>query len=279
MTLLSISSKKLVQIVFSILLNKFTSMMLSTSFGRSTFQKIIDNVMNRNLEVRHQSKVLKLSAPNPINHFRALSFSTKEPETLDWIDSIPDGAVFWDVGANVGLYSVYAAKQNCQVISFEPSVFNLELLARNININDLGNRICILPLALNSHSGPNLFRMTTTEWGGALASFEHSIDQNGAPLKSLFEYLILGVSIDDAVEMLRIPCPDYLKIDVDGIEHLVLRGGKTVLASVKSVLIEINDGFTEQADEAALHLREAGLRLLKKCDNGVPNQFNQIWLR
>ena len=48
--------------------------------------------------------------------FLAESFSKKEPDTLAWIDLIPEGSLIWDIGANVGLYSVYAAKaRNCKV--------------------------------------------------------------------------------------------------------------------------------------------------------------------
>ena len=60
---------------------------------------------------------------------------TKEPETLEWIDQFKgDKIVFWDIGANVGLYSIYAAlkHKDIQIISFEPSVNNLRVLSRNI---------------------------------------------------------------------------------------------------------------------------------------------------
>jgi len=57
-----------------------------------------------------------------------LRIIAKEPDTLMWIDKIPEHSVFWDVGANVGLYSCYAAKaRNCIVFAFEPSVFNLRV--------------------------------------------------------------------------------------------------------------------------------------------------------
>jgi len=73
-------------------------------------------------------------------------FATKEPETLEWIDRIPEKSVLWDIGANVGLYSCYAAKaRGCRVFAFEPSVFNLEILARNIFLNQLTDQITIVP--------------------------------------------------------------------------------------------------------------------------------------
>ena len=79
---------------------------------------------------------------------------------------MPSESVLWDIGANVGLYSVYAAKKhNCKIWAFEPSVFNLELLARNIYLNELTNNICIVPIALSDKLGSSQMHMTSSEWG------------------------------------------------------------------------------------------------------------------
>ena len=55
------------------------------------------------------------------------------------------------------------------------------------------------------------------------------------------------MSIDDLVKIFNIKKPDYLKIDVDGIEHLILQGGKETLSNSKSILIEITDSFIDQS--------------------------------
>ena len=83
----------------------------------------------------------------------------------------------------------------------------------------------------------------------------------------------------DAVTLFEIPFPQFIKIDVDGIEHFILRGGDGVLNKAEGVLIEVNDNFPEQAEESAWHLKNAGLSLRKKCALGVPNQYNQWWVR
>ena len=86
--------------------------------------------------VSYHGTQLAFCVPNGLNHIRVETFSTKEPETLAWIDAIAVDSVLWDVGANIGLYSCYAAKaRHCRIIAFEPSVFNLELLARNVFLN------------------------------------------------------------------------------------------------------------------------------------------------
>lgn len=232
-----------------------------------------------NYKVRHENLDMIFVSPNAITRYRSESFSTKEPETLIWLDSLKPGSVLWDIGANVGLYSIYAAKKiDAKVYAFEPSVFNLELLARNIFINDLQHKIIIVPIALNDETGANLFKMSNTSWGGALSTFASDFDQNGNTLKSIFEYSTLSISMDEAVSSLGLLAPNYIKMDVDGIEHLILRGGYDVLKSVDSVLIEINDDFTEQAEEAARHLQAAGLVLSRKCD-AHGSQSNRLYVR
>lgn len=261
-------------------INKAVVWLSKTSAGRYAYQKIVDAAMNRERMVTYRSHRMVFAVPNWLNQYRIDTFATKEPETLEWIESIPEGSVLWDVGANIGLYAIYAAKaRNCRVYAFEPSVFNLELLARNIFLNDLQRQITIVPIALNDRPGPNLFKMSTTAWGGALSTFAQDFDQDGAPLKDVFEYQTIGMSMAEAVNVLHIPQPDYLKIDVDGIEHFILRGGREVLSKVDGLLIEINDNFLEQADEAALHLKDAGLFLERKCALEMSNQFNQWWSR
>lgn len=79
--------------------------------------------------------------------------------------------------------------------------------------------------------------------------------------------------------------PDYLKIDVDGIEHLVLRGGEEVLRTCRSLLIEINDDFDELAQSCSDLLTQAGLSLKSKehsddmATGRFANVYNQIWER
>jgi FkbM family methyltransferase len=229
---------------------------------------------------------LTFVVPNSLNHFRIETFSTKEPETLEWIDGIPRGSVVWDVGANVGLYTCYAAKaRGCRVFAFEPSVFNLELLARNVLLNGLADQATIIPLPLSDRRAINKLNMTSTEWGGALSTFGQKYGHDGEVLQKVFEFATLGISMSDAVELLGIPQPHYVKIDVDGIEHLILQGGRAVLSRVAGVLIEINDQFTEQARGSAACLQQAGLTLVRKAHSRMVEEsafrgaFNQIWSR
>ena len=216
----------------------------TTRLGEAMLEAVLQGGMEKTEEVSSRGVSLWFTVPNRINRFRVKSFSSKEPETLDWIDQLPEGCNLWDIGANVGLYSIYAAKKkNCRVVAFEPSVFNLELLARNIFLNGLQDLVEIVPLALSEKVGMNLMRMTTTEWGGALSSFGQNFGWDGQTLDPTFSFPAMGISMDEAVSLLRLAPPEFIKMDVDGIEHIILRGGARVLAGARGILLEINDGF------------------------------------
>jgi len=70
------------------------------------------------------------------SEFRVRMFHDKEPETLAWINEFSPEDVFWDIGANIGCYSLYAGLKNAAVCSFEPSPVNFYLLAANLRVNN-----------------------------------------------------------------------------------------------------------------------------------------------
>jgi len=108
--------------------------------------------------------------PNTLCSQRAATFSSKEPETLDWIEEFGCGEkILFDIGANIGLYSIYHSKlNNGKSFAFEPSFFNLKLLAKNINKNELSEFITVLQIPLSDSSGVNSFIDGGISEGGAL---------------------------------------------------------------------------------------------------------------
>lgn len=258
-----------------------------TGVGRYIHNQIVNGAMDQVAEIHYHGIALKLSIPNIIGDFRAKTFATKEPETLEWIDAMPEGSSLWDIGANAGLYSVYAAKRrHCRVWAFEPSVFNLEMLARNIFLNHLEDLICIVPLALSDSLGSSQMRMTTTEWGGAESSFGHELFLDSNRLQETFRFQTIGMTMLDAVEKLGVPPPDFIKIDVDGIEPLILEAGASILRGVKGLLVETNDDFPSETGRITSALLSAGLVLHQKRHSEMFENhpawsriYNQIWIR
>jgi FkbM family methyltransferase len=267
------------------LVKSIMSFISSTKVGSYINEIIIEDVMNRTVSVSHQGTHLKFSTPNWITRWRAETFSEKEPETLEWINKIPKGSVLWDIGANVGIYSCYAAKRGVGVFAFEPSVFNLEILSRNIFLNKLTEQVTIVPLPLTEKLTFSTLNMVSTDWGGALSTFGKEYGQDGEPMNIAFKLPTIGLSMVDAINLLNIHHPDYIKMDVDGIEHLILQGGLRILDEVKGLLVEINDNFFEQSENSNLILKEAGFSLIEKRHEDTfssgPSKyiFNQMWCR
>jgi FkbM family methyltransferase len=255
--------------------------------GRYVVDQFLAAIMDTEYVVKNHNCELKFVIPNSLNYMRSDTFFTKEPETLEWIDSMHVGAVLWDIGANIGLYSCYAAEvKKSQVYAFEPSVFNLELLARNVYLNGHVEQVTIIPLPLSESISINTLNMTSMEMGGALSTFAQEFGDDGNSLDKVFEFTTLGLSMEDVIRFFNIPQPDFIKMDVDGIEHLILKGGVSVLDRVQGVLIEVNDDFSQQAEGVNRCLISAGLTLLEKRQSEMVsetarfgNTYNQIWQR
>ena len=165
-------------------------------YGRKILYEINNKIRSNWLAITHENIQLKFFVPNRMNYFRTITFSTKEPETLEWINSFDKNPIFWDIGANVGIYSIYAAKKkNCSVFSFRLSVFNLELLTKNINLNNLSKKVTIIPIPLDKSSSINSMQFSSTDLGGALSTFNHKIGHDGKSFKSVFSIFILLVSL------------------------------------------------------------------------------------
>ena len=248
-------------------------------------QIIINN--KRTQEVVHlldggQNLILNFFIPNWICKFRADTFSSKEPETIKWIDDNGDDGVLFDIGANIGIYSIYFAKtKKNNVYAFEPSFFNLSLLAKNIYNNGVQEKIRIITNPLSNTKQFANFNLTNIDEGGALSAFGVNFDQDGKKLEKLLSYKTLGLTLDFLLAEKILPeVPKMIKIDVDGIEHLILLGAKETLKNpiCKTVLIEINEKFEEQASESRKILTECGF-FLKDKYHAVDETFNQIWFK
>ncbi len=215
---------------------------------------------------------------NTITNYRIDTFFTKEPETINWINNFKSNSNFWDIGANIGLYSIYSAKvKNCKVVSFEPSINNLEILSKNINFNNLSQQILIAPIALTNKTGAEYLFCSSKLGGSAHSTFGYEIDQKGNKLNSILKYQTIGLSADEFKELLSIPMPDYVKIDVDGIEELILDGAKNLLKTVKEILIEVNKDNLNQSILIKKILTKNGFYMYKDFYNYKIKQGNQIW--
>lgn len=183
--------------------------------------------------------------PNSHCVWRVETLRTKEPDTYDWVSRMGAGDILYDVGANMGQYSLLAAKAGATVHAFEPESQNFALLCRNVAINtNFGHRVVPWPLALSSANGFDSFHVQQLTPGNSCNSFGESVDYHLKPKNYRFKQGCFGTTMD-AFAFTFGP-PTHVKIDVDGLEHRVIAGMTSyVLQHVKSVLVETNTALPE----------------------------------
>ena len=249
--------------------------------GRLITSSGLEKIWNKTYEHRIGTQKLLFHTPNWLTEYRARTLLTKEPETISWINRIPLNSVFFDVGANIGVYSVYAASiKNAQVIAFEPSFLNLELLYRNIQSNHLENKITIIPLSLsNANQIENLYMEKKDNiWGGAHNSSGLNTTQDGRPMEEFTVSSQVAISLDSLSELLGLPVPTYIKIDVDGLESIILAGAQKTLIHVKEILIEVDKSNMSQIADVKGILNTLGF-VQEKYIGTIELEENQIWVK
>ena len=212
---------------------------------------------------------------NEMTQYRADTFFVKEPETLAWIESFTENSILWDIGANVGLYSCYAAlAQKMNVIAFEPSPFNIELLARNILLNNMSHNISICTTPLSDVEQQGEFNMSCCYNGASGATFGEKYGQDGEIMNNVSSVSLFGLSADSFIRSYHLEYPDYVKIDVDGIEHLILKGMENILSNtkLKSILVECCDLFDEQKKDVDKILSSHGFEIKTVGTNPLYNE-------
>ena len=195
-------------------------------------KKIINATGQTDHEIKYQEVAgLKWHLNGRVVFKRVRRFFTKEPKTLEWIDSFGTQDKFLDIGANIGIYSLYAAKKDLQVYAFEPQALNFAELYTNIYLNDLQDKITGYGIALtdvNSIEYLSLLSMVPGQSHNNYDISKHNQIKQGCA----------GYRLDHLVEQGVIPQPDHVKIDVDGIESKVIAGGIDTISKCKSILVE-----------------------------------------
>lgn len=187
---------------------------------------------------------LILGYSSELEIWRADSFFTKEPETIEWINYFSGlGNTFFDIGANVGGYSVYAAHKNnnLKVYAFEPVANNFRLINKNIGYNRLTN---IFPFQIGISSEDKLTEVYLSDLrdGNSGAQLNNPVNEIGNHFNPKAIQPVISFKLDSLIYNYKFPCPDFIKIDVDGLESEIINGSSKLLYNpqLKSLLIEFN---------------------------------------
>lgn len=208
---------------------------------------------------------LKFYAPNEKCMWRYSTLLDKEPETIEWLDSLSENDILWDVGANIGIYSLYASqRKKLKVMAFEPAAANYWLLNKNIQLNQAHDRVSAYLVALADKSKFERLYLRKTEFGAALNVLHQPVTDYGDMFGPEAEQGVFSCSIDDAVINYDLPSPTAIKIDVDGLEFNVLQGGKKILSEggLRKIQLETNSDNIKQLADIICFLKSYGYKLI-----------------
>jgi FkbM family methyltransferase len=170
----------------------------------------------------------------------------KEPDTVQWIETFfKEGDVFYDIGANVGAYSLVAAKcfeGKVKVYAFEPAFLNFTQLCKNVLLNGSQESVVPLPIALSDKTHIANFNYRNLIPGGAVHVLGEPVDTEGNVFTPVARQPVLSYRVDDLIKHFGVRIPNHIKIDVDGTEFAVLKGMDETLndPSVRTILLEVN---------------------------------------
>ena len=178
------------------------------------------------------------------------------------------GDVFYDIGANVGFFSVIGARlvdSQGTVYAFEPVPENAAVVRKNCELNML-TQVKVLEMAVADNSGKGQLQLAQYSGGSALAV--------AAPPPDLKGLLVVDVdTIDRMVAEGQLKPPSLVKIDVEGAEMHVLRGMKETIKTYQPViLLELDDGEREPFEQK----KDMCLKFLTELDyqaSILPNSY------
>lgn len=198
---------------------------------------------------------------------------SKEPWTVAWLeDRLREGDVLYDVGANVGVYSLLAVKAApgpISVLAFEPAAANYAALCENLVLNGAQSLITPLPLVLGESTRTGVLELTDLVAGSGL----HRL---GGGTSAVFRQPVLVFALDDLLDQFPLPPPTLLKLDVDGSEAAVLAGARRTLADpmLRSAIVEVEERLS---DPVQRELGAAGFELVARFDDRDGEPLPGIW--
>ncbi len=171
---------------------------------------------------------IRMFVTTPIEEQYRLRACAKEPWTVAWIESMPPNSVLYDIGANVGSYTLIAAALGHTIVAIEPSFANYARLCENVLLNDLGPKVIPLCLALGKEPGVLTMQQELTP------GFSGGTQHLRVPMRSLVDLPVL----------FGLPAPTHIKLDTDGNEADVVEA-----AGYRHVswMIEVPGGNGSQA--------------------------------
>lgn len=175
----------------------------------------------------------------------------------------PDRDVL-DIGANIGFYSVFFAKKlkTGRVLSVEPTGKALGRLKKNLLLNEVSGRVKIFEGVVSDRSGT--VEIKTIAGKEEYSSIGEMAHPSIASTKWQTEN-VASITMADLVEREHLD-PGFIKVDTEGVEHLVFRGAKSVLHRFRPIIVsELSDYLLNRNGTSSQEV----IRLIQECDYDI----------
>jgi FkbM family methyltransferase len=205
------------------------------------------------VQVRTSRGTMRFWCPSSTSAKYAVNFMRYEPDTRAWIESrVKAGDHMWDVGANIGAYTLYASLlAGVTVTAFEPVANTYAALVKNVSLNPFAKETVALPIALSNANTLAPYYLRNTEVGGAMHALGAPETFDG-PFEAVGVQNVVSLRGDDLVKNFGAHPPDHVKLDVDGHELFVLMGMTGILPDIRTLWIEMEDGADASGENARI---------------------------
>ncbi len=195
---------------------------------------------------------MRYRCPTTASVKQVAHLTKREPETIAWLEEyVRPGDHLWDVGANIGLFSIYAAMlDGVTVTAFEPVAANYATLIDALILNGLCDRVAAFPIALSDRTGLVKMFLIDLEAGSGLHALGQPVNVRGG-FEAKAAPLVPVIRGKEVVARFAVPSPTHIKIDVDGHEMRVLQGLAILLPGIRTIWIET----TPEADRSGENAR------------------------
>ncbi len=245
------------------------------------------------VEIRAQDQTYRFRCTGMLELARGMGLFTKEKGTCAWIrGEVQAGEVFYDIGANIGLYTILAGRRvgpQGRVYGFEPHGPTFARLLDNVALNGLQDVVTPCSAALHDQPGFFAFNYVSAAAGSADSQLATSRGAAETQYRPQIAELKYATSIDAMLETGALPPPHHVKLDVDGNELLVLRGMARLLRSPdrpRSIQVEINQRhqgeiapfMADHGYELTLkHYTRSGLKKIARGEDPEGYAYNAIF--
>ena len=220
-------------------------------------------------EISNKAWGIKFYCPSETTRIRSKVAQTREIETQEWINTFNKDETFWDIGANFGVYSLYAAKiRNVNTVAFELLPWNHSILIKNVTLNGLNDKIQAFNIGISDcveSVQVNIPAVADTA-GGAGGQIGSMVDAYGRPFSPLYTMTALTFTVDQLVLIPGISFPNHIKMDIDGNEIKAVAGMEKTLADqrLRSLMFELQP---ESSAEIVKIVQSYGFQLTQHCSS------------